>query len=1339
VKSLAFRQVPLLSFSFRQKCSASIVLAGCLWAGTLSQAQTVNLGDDVARPIPGAGHDYVNGLSETVNPANGNLTIKIDLPVPKARGLTIPFAVTYNSGEVYPFVSMKAGCGGFINSAPCTAGSYPTFRTTNGWSDTFPYATASGTFVSLPPFAPLTSGQPGTSYCATSSSYNFYDPSGGSHMLGLAAISPVLGSMNYETAFACDSITYNTTNCFHTQESGFYGCTGGDPYQAFSSGGDDEVNAQSSLCNGNYSETVPTGCAYGAPPFTVTDKSGTVYSFSGGCGGNGLAGAACYEYPTQIEDRNGNILKVSGASLTDTLGRTLISILSGSNSNPPGPTTYTVGGLNYVADWTTTDADFTSGSNQIDIVPAGTIPTGAACGTNFTVNETSLPVIQYLTLPNGQEYTFKYDSTWGLVNEIDYPDGGWVKYTWKLSDTMSEVASFSASQNGGAYPPLSGYCNFQYQTPVVATRSVGYSAGSAAAETEQFAYYTSWGTPPQNWAPPSSWPPFGDKAWTTRTTYVITTDNVTNESSETVYKYGNVYQPLQPNSAGQMPAELPVESTVAHYDWGHTATPPATPTGTPLETETKTWLDQFEMGSEQIALNNGQSSKTVYTYNSYSNSTPAPGELTGFPEQVLEKDDYDFGSTPTLSRKTTYNYYWLGFPNQVIVENAAGAWMAETDATYDGQAVTGVSNLTTGTHDETNYGSTSTTQRGNPTKVIKCLSGTGASCAGPTTTYTFDETGQVLSRTDPCGNSSCSDMTGSSHTTTYSYADSFTSGGPPSGHTNAYLTQITYPTTAAGVTSQESFSYDYVTGFLTKSIDENLQPTTYVYNTPPSGCGYIDGLNRLSQINYPDGGETTYCYDDAARIITTSKLIGGSAWETSVATMDGVGHVIETQLTSDPDGSDTVNTVYDGMGNVRTKTNPYRSTLDSTYGIATYYYDALGRQIKEIEPDGISIVQSCYNGVASSPTVYCSSSHQGSVTTGSWVDSTDENGNHWQRTSDAFGRLTEVMEPNGASQSPTMETDYSYDQLNNLLTVGQWGGPNGSSGERVRSFTYDSLSRLGLAMNPETGNVQYTYDADDNVVTKTDARSFTASYKYDALNRVLSKTFSVPASGQGSMSNTPSSCYQYDSAAVNGIGRLSNAWTQSASLGACATTAPATGFWTKRSIVAYDQMGRVWNEFQSTPAASTTGTSSPPCKTGTQTGISYCYDLLGNLTFSSSGINSPLYLGGSNSITLTNAANGAGRLQTVTGNVTSIGANGVALPTLLFSPPGTQGTSCTSQTGQYSAFGGLMNAAFGNGLVLNRSYDHRLRTSCETDMGSTLGTKTYGSATVTITGSEQNP
>jgi hypothetical protein len=81
-----------------------------------------------------------------------------------------------------------------------------------------------------------------------------------------------------------------------------------------------------------------------------------------------------------------------------------------------------------------------------------------------------------------------------------------------------------------------------------------------------------------------------------------------------------------------------------------------------------------------------------------------------------------------------------------------------------------------------------------------------------------------------CGNAACSDMTGSSHTTTYSYADNFASGtGTPPGQTNAYLTQITDP---LGHISK--FKYAYSDGQLTQSQDQNdisaqRTGTTYSY------------------------------------------------------------------------------------------------------------------------------------------------------------------------------------------------------------------------------------------------------------------------------------------------------------------------------------------------------------------------------------------------------------------------------------------------------------------------------------------------------------------------------
>ena len=137
--------------------------------------------------------------------------------------------------------------------------------------------------------------------------------------------------------------------------------------------------------------------------------------------------------------------------------------------------------------------------------------------------------------------------------------------------------------------------------------------------------------------------------------------------------------------------------------------------------------------------------------------------------------------------------------------------------------------------------------------------------------------------------------------------------------------------------------------------------------------------------------------------------------------------------------------------------------------------------------------------------------------------------------------------------APTLEPDYTYDPLGNLLTVNQNGVSGGVA--RKRSFTYDSLSRLACASNPETepaytacptnttGTLSYTYDANGNVSSKTYTGgtigtvtypNLTTTYgNYDGLNRVGLKSYS---------DGTPSVSYAYDASAVQTTGNLNGGW-----------------------------------------------------------------------------------------------------------------------------------------------------------------------------------------------------
>lgn len=68
--------------------------------GVPSPAQITNVTDTTVTPIPGAGHDYIYGLGDIVNPANGSVSLRLDLGLPTARQLAVPVAIAYDSNAV---------------------------------------------------------------------------------------------------------------------------------------------------------------------------------------------------------------------------------------------------------------------------------------------------------------------------------------------------------------------------------------------------------------------------------------------------------------------------------------------------------------------------------------------------------------------------------------------------------------------------------------------------------------------------------------------------------------------------------------------------------------------------------------------------------------------------------------------------------------------------------------------------------------------------------------------------------------------------------------------------------------------------------------------------------------------------------------------------------------------------------------------------------------------------------------------------------------------------------------------------------------------------------------
>jgi YD repeat-containing protein len=304
-----------------------------------------------------------------------------------------------------------------------------------------------------------------------------------------------------------------------------------------------------------------------------------------------------------------------------------------------------------------------------------------------------------------------------------------------------------------------------------------------------------------------------------------------------------------------------------------------------------------------------------------------------------------------------------------------------------------------------------------------------------------------------------------------------------------------------------TYGYDFNTGAVTSIEDPNLQTTTKTY----------DILTRLTSVTYPDTGSTSYCYTDmggatctqagAPYEVVIEKAITSSLPEKSTIVFDGLGRVSQTQLNSDPGTVTYVDTTYDNDGRKYTVSNPHRSAASTTDGITTYIYDALGRVCVVGQPDGSAVSQS-----SGCPTTAPSGDVFTQYGAFPCTTVTDEAGHARESCVDGLGRMTSVLEDPGTSPHLNYQTLYQYDALSDLTNVTQNG--SSSSLARVRNFTYDSLTHLTQAVNPESGTIKYAYDADSNVITKTapspnQASTGTATvattYAYDKLNRLTGK------------------------------------------------------------------------------------------------------------------------------------------------------------------------------------------------------------------------------------------
>ena len=556
-------------------------------------------------------------------------------------------------------------------------------------------------------------------------------------------------------------------------------------------------------------------------------------------------------------------------------------------------------------------------------------------------------VVGGLIMPDGSTWAFSYDA-YGNITAIDLPTGGNISYSW------TEVS----------FPNCTGVGDPTQVSRAVATRTVNDLVN-----------------------PPESW----QYTWGT----VQPDGSITNfvkdpNGNETAHVFKS---PINGLSCSYYEVETRI------YQGTHQ-------TGTLLKT-----VDTHYVGVANFNNDTGFASRVVAD----AVTTTLPGnkvsqivrQYDGYPSsttfaKLTDEKVYDYGNV--LLRETVTTYQWqvnsaylnaglIDLPASVVIKDGSGCSMAETDYSYDEPNYLTAYNgtLPAGTHGSAPNG----TVRGNLTTVTKwaaptssCNPKSGIAIISHTNWY---DTGEAYQQIDPLG-----------HTTTHSYDPAYA---------GAFATQTCSPQTGS-VTHCVSGTYDFVTGLLDSLTNENASTqasgTTQGDSAHTSNYSYDTSWRLIQAQAPPDPANsnvraTTTFTPSTPNVFPLSvqhqRSVTTALVDTSTAYFDGLDRVNKTTHAL-PNGTATVVTMYDGLGQTASVTNPYFTTSDPTYGATSKQYDGLGRVTQTTKQDGsISTIQ--YDQSASGSSGTCTVAQ-------------DEAGVQHRACSDALGRLIEVDEPGGS-------------------------------------------------------------------------------------------------------------------------------------------------------------------------------------------------------------------------------------------------------------------------------------------------------------------------------------
>lgn len=379
-----------------------------------------------------------------------------------------------------------------------------------------------------------------------------------------------------------------------------------------------------------------------------------------------------------------------------------------------------------------------------------------------------------------------------------------------------------------------------------------------------------------------------------------------------------------------------------------------------------------------------------------------------------------------------------------------------------------------------------------------------------------------------------------------------------------------------------TYNFDFNSGLLISTTDADNSVTTS--NTAFDDLGRVktstqtsSSLSRTTGVSYDDAnlGVTTTSDDTGTSSLVTTTYKDGLGRMRYA--LDGAGNKVQSAYRYGSPGSYLIyeleSNAYNG-GSSDSQTMGWTLTTRNLSTLTTTIQRFAGSTLPAPWGNNTNL-----SGSASATDGGTLSTCAGPVTT-----ITDEAGNQRKNCADALGRMVSVTEPNGTV------TSYTYDALDNLLTVDMSGQPTTTCPDRsqhMRCFTY-TLSRLRSATNPENGTaITYSYDNNGNITQQSQGGGTTINFpSYDKLNRLLSKTYTVT-----DQVGPQQVCYVFDTGGFKG-GLASAGTLQS---GTCSSPTYST-----KTSYTYDTFGRISSSTQNT--------------NGTPYSFSYGYSLTDELT-----------------------------------------------------------------------------------------------------------------------------